>query len=484
MDVVAEPWVERHRPRRLDDLIGNPQCVSELRAWAEAWKAGRPRQRVVILAGPPGSGKTTAAHALAAEMAWQVVELNASDARNATAIQRVAGVGAVHQTFSLTGEFRSSTRGELKLIILDEADNLYERAEASTGEDGQDLSDRGGKRAIADTVAQTHQPIILIVNDAYALTKGSGDRIAKAALKITFRRVGVASVKKLLREIAAREGVAVSDDALQALAARAEGDLRSAINDLEAVSAGNTKVDSVTELQLGARQRSQSAFDAVAAVLKSGDARRAIDAARDLDEPPDFLLAWIDENLPVEYRDPRDLARAYEALSRADVFLGRTRRRQQFGLWGYATELMAGGVAAAKTRHYGTPPMYRFPGWIRRMGASKGSRGARDRLAEKLGRRLHMGAEAVLRESLAPIRRLVRHDPAFAESLAWTAELEEDEIRALFGQDAPARLADEVVAHVEARRAAAAKGQAHVAAHEPAKPAKASRARGTSLGDF
>jgi len=482
---MAEPWVERYRPRRLEQLVGNPQCVSELRAWAEAWKAGRPKERVAILAGPPGSGKTTAAHALAAEMGWQVVELNASDARNATAIQRVAGVGAVHQTFSLTGEYRSSERGELKLIILDEADNLYERGEGMEGEAGQDLSDRGGKRAIADTVAQTQQPIILIANDAYALTKGAGERIAKVALRLAFRRLPTATIRKVLREVATDEKVAVSDEVLQVLATRSQGDLRSAINDLEAACAGRERLESVAAIPLAERQRAESAFDVVAAILKSSDARHAIDAARELDEPPDFLLAWLDENVPSEYRDPGDLVRAYEALSRADVFLGRTMRRQQFGLWGYATELMAGGVAAAKTQRYGTPPMYRFPSWIRRMGATKGSRGVRDRLAQKLGHHLHMGADAVIRESLATLRRMAATQPEFAEAISLATDLEEDEIRALLGDALPERQVDEIVAHVEARRAQESKGQASIPAHEAApKKAKPSRGRGTSLGEF
>src|SRR5687768_5391800 len=101
---MASPWSERHRPRSLQDVHGHPQAVATLKAWAEAWKVGRPPERGVILSGPPGTGKTSAAHALAAEMGWEVIELNASDARNATAIERVAGLGARHETFSATGE--------------------------------------------------------------------------------------------------------------------------------------------------------------------------------------------------------------------------------------------------------------------------------------------------------------------------------------------------------------------------------------------
>lgn len=438
----------------------------------------------MLLAGPPGCGKTSAAHALAAHFGWEVVELNASDARNATAIRRVAGLGAVHQTFSSTGEYQSSKRGQHKLIILDEADNLYERASDAVTEAG-DLSDRGGKRAILDTIEATQQPIILIANDAYAVTRGS-ERLARMILKVPFRRLSAPTVRKILKEAAAAEAVSVSDDVLHFLATRSEGDLRSALNDLEALSAGRSRVDTVVGLELAERNRGETAFEAVAAILKGTEMTGAVAAARDLDEPPDFLLAWLDENVATEYRDPRELERAYQRLSRADVFLGRTMRRQQFGLWGYATEVMAGGVAAAKAHRYETPPHYRFPGWIRHMGQTKGSRGARDRLAAKLGRLLHESQDQVVQAHLPPLRILCGRDQALAESVSLRCDLEEDEIRFLLGPKAADAYVEEVVAHVERRKAEPSRVQTELTPHpvSTGESPKASRHRGTRLGDF
>src|SRR2546421_12534611 len=74
-------WVEKYRPKDLDDVAGNPTAVAELRKWAAAWQRGRPEKHAVILQGPPGIGKTSAALALANEMRWSVVEMNASDSR-------------------------------------------------------------------------------------------------------------------------------------------------------------------------------------------------------------------------------------------------------------------------------------------------------------------------------------------------------------------------------------------------------------------
>ena len=66
-----------------------------------------------------------------------------------------------------------------------------------------------------------------------------------------------------------------------------------------------------------------------------------------LDESPEDLINWVDENLPLAYGG-EDLWQGYERLARADVFLGRVRIRQNYGLWRYASYLMTGGVQSAK----------------------------------------------------------------------------------------------------------------------------------------
>ncbi|MCD6382963.1 MAG: AAA family ATPase, partial [Thermoplasmata archaeon] len=120
-----EQWMEKYRPRRLADLVGNPKAIRELKKWAEGFREGVPSKPGAILYGPPGVGKTSAALALAEEYGWVPIELNASDARNMEAIRKVATRGSMAETFSGSGEFLRSSEGRRKLIILDEVDNLY-----------------------------------------------------------------------------------------------------------------------------------------------------------------------------------------------------------------------------------------------------------------------------------------------------------------------------------------------------------------------
>jgi DNA polymerase III delta prime subunit len=121
---------ERLRPQRLADIAGNARALAKLRAWGESWSHGPspPRRRVVILEGRPGVGKTTAAWALAREWGWTVVEMNASEARNRTAIEQTAGRASFTNSLPLSGEYRGAREGARTLVLLDEADCLSGRA--------------------------------------------------------------------------------------------------------------------------------------------------------------------------------------------------------------------------------------------------------------------------------------------------------------------------------------------------------------------
>ncbi|MCZ7396955.1 MAG: AAA family ATPase, partial [Candidatus Methanoperedens sp.] len=96
-------WTEKYRPQMLSQVVGHNKAVEELKRWAEAWVHGIPKERAVVLYGRAGIGKTTTAHALARDMGWEAIELNASDQRTADIIEKVAGSASQMSTLDGSG---------------------------------------------------------------------------------------------------------------------------------------------------------------------------------------------------------------------------------------------------------------------------------------------------------------------------------------------------------------------------------------------
>jgi replication factor C large subunit len=395
-------WTEKYRPKSLSDVVGNDAAVKALRQWAATFGSGK---RAVILYGSPGVGKTSAALALANDLDWEYIEMNASDQRNKNVIQQIAGTAAKAGTFEGVGGRR--------LIVLDEADNL------------SGTYDRGGEGAILNVIKTTDQPIILIANDLYALSK----QLRDAALNIQFRSILSTSIAKVLRRICSEEGIKCDPDALMKISERTS-DLRSAINDLQAAAQGKAEV-TLADVSTGERDVPETIFKVMGLIFRGKDMREALNATYDLDENPEDLIGWVDENLPREYADD-DLERGFEALSRADVYLGRVRRRMDYGMWRYAGFMEVCGVNRARRKRFGGYTKYSSPTYWKKLGRSKSARTLRDSIAAKIGKACHTSKKEARSEYMPLIHFLFGRED-LAIKLSAELKLEEDEIAFLLG---------------------------------------------------
>ncbi|MDO5844714.1 MAG: replication factor C large subunit [Methanocorpusculum sp.] len=346
-------WAEKYRPQHLSDILGNAAAVKQMNEWARNWTN---ESRPLLLTGKPGIGKTSAALALARDYNWEVLELNASDARTKTIIERVAGNSA--QTASLFGS-------DKKLIIIDEADNLEGNA------------DRGGARAIADLLKDAKQPVILIANDAY----GVSESIRRLCDAVLFRAITPQTLSKRMREICSIEKINCGEDALSAISESSAGDMRCAVNMLFGSAAGkeNIHADDVNTSQKDERA---TIFDLVGGVYSAAPDARLQKLSRECEEKPDYIVQWIEESLPL-ITDRRRRTGSYRRISRADVYLGRTLFRQYYTLWRYATSLMTSGVAAENSGA-GFRPRIMPPSRWKRMSTAKKQKVVRRALCASL----------------------------------------------------------------------------------------------------
>ncbi|NYZ79308.1 replication factor C large subunit [Candidatus Micrarchaeota archaeon] len=393
-------WVDKYRPKNLEQFVGNSDLVEEVKRWAMDWernKAGKP----ILLSGSPGVGKSALAYALAGSMGWPVVEMNASDLRDEDSVRRIVGEASSSNTLF----------GGRRLVLIDEVDGLQR-------------ADRGGSKAIIELVKNAAQPVILTANDVW---KPSLATLRSYCNMQPMRKVTSRTIAALLRRIAEKENVKIPDEVLTNIANNSSGDLRSAINDVQALGEGGVGAAEI----VGRRDREQNIFESVREVLKANSYEEARNVLWGVDDR-DMFVKWIEENIPLEYEKPEEIERAFERLSRADVFEGRIIRRQHWGFMRYANDLATAGVALAKDEPYHKWVKYQFPRIISALGRSRGERAMSRAVGLKIGRRCHVSSKDAV-ELFLPLVKLVCKEGKNADKVQQYFEFEDEEMEYIVG---------------------------------------------------
>ncbi|MEM4202292.1 MAG: hypothetical protein QW786_03700, partial [Candidatus Hadarchaeum sp.] len=146
-----------------------------------------------------------------------------------------------------------------------------------------------------------------------------------------------------------------------------------------------------------------------------------------LDMPPDDVLAWISENIPLVVSGAGARAKVYDAISRADIFLGRAKRGQAYGMWSYAGDLMSAGVSLSRGVAL-KPAKPKLPSHIRRYSRTRADRAVRDSLAKKIAAHCHTSSKIARREIIPYLRIVFKNDRKTAEAIAAALELTEPEL--------------------------------------------------------
>lgn len=293
-------WVEKYRPQKIDDVIGNEEAKAIFVEWL---KSKRRKKKAVLFYGPPGVGKTALANAAANEYRFRIIEMNASDTRTEKAINKIA-----QPATSFAGLDTFSTGGKGNLLFLDEVDGVAGR------------EDRGGIGAIVKIVEASRVPVIMAANDP-DLQKIRP--LKKVSVLIRFHQVRIPLIIKTLRGICRMEHVEAEFEALERIAQNSKGDVRSAINDLQSLweegkvlTLQDTMVLSARNKNIGMEETLRSFF-AVKSLAEAENLLRRSSVDHD-----EFLMS-VSDNLPRRYLELAELAEAYDLVSRADMFRGR-----------------------------------------------------------------------------------------------------------------------------------------------------------------
>ena len=408
-------WTDKYRPQELSQVVGNKKEIKIITDWVDQWKQGNP-QIPLLLVGPPGIGKTTLALIIAKEFS-ESIELNASDKRSQDVIKST--IGESSSSRSLFGD-------EYKLIILDEVDGIH------------GTNDRGGVKAIGEIIKNSQHPMILIANDFYSKRLQS---IKPKCTVIKMKKSRWNSISALLRKIAQAEGVEVEPAALKEIAVKSQGDVRSAINTLQALADKDHVLDVDDVEGMVTKDTRSDIFNAITGVLKSKTPAHVKEAMW-IEEDPTLVMEYIAENIPREYKKKDEIQKAYDYISKADIFFGRTNRSRNYGYWKYASDFMGIGVSISKHETYKKFTKIQTPTIFTTMGRNRGKRNLRDGIAEKMSEKMHISHSIAI--SMFPYLEIMFKNDELAWEISYFLDLDETEIKRFRKKKIPKKVVDKM----------------------------------------
>jgi len=384
--------IAKYTPKKLSEFEGREVALLQLKEFVNKYRKGS-----LLFYGAPGSGKTVAVYALAKEMNYEVLELSASDTRNKEKLLET--IGNASQQMSLFNKG--------KIILVDDVDNLSSK-------------DRGAAKIILDIIKDSKWPVILTANDP---EKEKIKDLKKKSTMIEFPSLTYLEIFKVLKNICDNEKIEYDENTLKSLARQSGGDMRAAMTDLQVLYILSDKIDNLDVLT--SRNQKEEIENALLLIFKSKKPENVLGAFDNIDVDFDARKLWLDHNLPKEYSG-QSLLKAYDYLSKADVFNGRIRRQQHWRFLVHMNSLMTAGISVAKQdknpaiieyKRSSRPLKY----WFANMRNAK-----RKAISDKISLKLHVSKRNAFKQFIPLFSTLSKN--GYDNSIAAEFDLLEEEV--------------------------------------------------------
>jgi replication factor C large subunit len=359
------PLIEKYRVKKFSDIKGQDFAVEEVNLFYKRF----PIKKAIILNGAVGTGKTSLAIALANEYNLELFELNASDLRNRQKLEEILKPATIQQSL-----FKKS-----KIILLDEADGIT-------------ATDRGGLPELLVLIDKTSFPIIITANDIW---QQKYSLLRKKCQLVTLREINESIVLELLKNVIKKEKKDIQLNTLKLIAKKARGDIRAALNDLQIVIESGEQEFISEQLE---REKEETIFSALKKLFQEPTTNKTINIYDNTNLELDEIILWIEENLPAEYQG-QALAKAYDYLSKADIFKGRVYRQQYWRFLVYQNFFLSAGISSATKLKYNKFTQYKRPSRILKIWLSNQKNEKKKSIVTKFAKFTHMSKRKAMKES-------------------------------------------------------------------------------------